>query len=35
MLVAMFIIRKLGLEEFDFFGRKGKKSIRDWEIWNR
>lgn len=35
MIVAMYIIRKTGLEEFDFFGRKGAKSIREWKIWQR
>jgi len=35
MMIAMWIIRKTGLEEFDFFGRKGKTSFRDWDIWKR
>jgi hypothetical protein len=35
MMIAMWIIRKIGLEEFDFFGRKGKKSWKEWEIWKR
>ena len=33
MLVARFIITKLELEDFDWFGRHGKKSISEWEIW--
>lgn len=33
MIIGMAIIRYMGWQEFDWLGRKGKKSFRDWEIW--
>jgi phosphatidylserine synthase 2 len=31
--IGLFLVRKLGIEEYDWLGRKGKKSIMDWGIW--
>lgn len=33
MMIAMLLIRTFGWEEFDWFGRKGKSSILEWDIW--
>ena len=30
---GMWTLRKLGIREYDWFGRKGKKSIADWTCW--
>lgn len=35
IIIGMWILRKLGLQEYDWFGRKGKKSLWDWEIWRK
>lgn len=34
MLVGWFILKKLNIAEYDFFGRKGTKSIKDWKVWS-
>jgi hypothetical protein len=31
--IGIFMVRKLGLEEYDWLGRKGKKSVWDWGLW--
>lgn len=33
MYIGMSLIRYMGWEEFDWLGRRGKKSWREWEIW--
>lgn len=33
MMIGMFIIRKMKWQEFDWMGRKGAKSFREWGIW--
>lgn len=33
MIIGMCIIRYFGWQEFDWLGRKGAKSIKDWQIW--
>jgi len=32
--IGMRLIRKLGLREFDWFGRQGKSSIKEWDIFH-
>lgn len=29
----MYFIKKTGLREFDWLGRKGKKSIKEWDVF--
>lgn len=33
MIIGMWIIRKVGWEEFDWLGRRGAKSILEWDFW--
>lgn len=33
MIIGMAIIRYMGWQEFDWLGRKGKKSFKEWSIW--
>lgn len=33
MIIGMMIIRYMGWQEFDWLGRKDKKSFKEWEIW--
>ena len=33
IVLGMWIQRKLGLIKYDFLGREGKDSIRDWDLW--
>ena len=33
MLIGWFILKKLGIAENDYFGRKDAKSIKDWKVW--
>jgi len=33
MIIGMTIIKMAHWQEFDWLGRKGKKSFKDWEIW--
>lgn len=33
MMIGMFMIRKFKWQEFDWLGRWGKSSIREWDIW--
>lgn len=33
IFVGLFLVRKLGIEEYDWLGSKGKKSVWDWGIW--
>jgi phosphatidylserine synthase 2 len=33
IFIGLWLVRKLGIREYDWLGRKGKKSIRDWEIF--
>ena len=30
---GLWVARKLGLQEYDWLGRKGKKSFKDWDIF--
>jgi len=32
IILGMLFIKKTGLREFDWLGRKGKKSIKDWDV---
>jgi phosphatidylserine synthase 2 len=32
IMLGMLFIRKTGLREFDWLGRKGKKSIKEWDV---
>jgi len=34
IIAGMYFIRWIGIKEYDWFGRKGKKSIWDWEIFH-
>jgi phosphatidylserine synthase 2 len=34
IFLGMFVLRRLGWEEYDWFGIKGAKSIREWKIWH-
>ena len=31
--IGLFMVRWLGIEEYDWLGRKGKNSISEWGIW--
>lgn len=31
--IGLYLVRKLGIEEYDWLGKKGKKSITEWKIW--
>jgi phosphatidylserine synthase 2 len=33
IFIGIWAVRKLGIREYDWLGRWGKKSIRDWEIF--
>lgn len=33
IILGMTFIRKGGFLEYDWLGRKGKKSIRDWDVF--
>ena len=32
IFLGMKTVRYFGIKEYDWFGRKGKKSVLDWEI---
>lgn len=32
-ILGMWMLRKCGIQEYDWLGRKGKDSWRDWDIW--
>jgi len=32
-MLGMWVVKKSGIQEYDWLGRRGKKSIFDWEIW--
>jgi phosphatidylserine synthase 2 len=34
IIVGVWCVRKFGIEEYDWMGRKGKKSIKEWEIFH-
>ena len=34
LLLGIWLVRKLGVKEHDIFGRRNKKSFKDWEIWH-
>ena len=34
MVIGMMIIRRFKWQEFDWLGRKGAKSIKEWAIWS-
>lgn len=34
IIVGLMVVEKCGLKQYDWFGRKGKQSFWDWEIWN-
>jgi len=34
IFAGMFCVRYFGWKEYDWFGRKGKKSIYEWEIFH-
>jgi len=31
----MYFIKKNGLREFDWLGRKGKKTIKEWDLFHK
>lgn len=33
MIIGMLIIKYMGWQQFDWLGRKGQSSFRDWTIW--
>lgn len=33
IFLGMYCVRKLGIKEYDWLGRKGKDSIWSWEIF--
>lgn len=33
IILGLKFIKWTGMEEYDWLGRKGKKSVRDWTIW--
>ena len=35
MIMARLLIKYSKVEDFDWFGRQGKKSILEWEIWTK
>lgn len=35
IIVGLWIQERLGFEMYDWLGRKGKKSFREWEIWRK
>lgn len=34
IIFGVWTVRKLGIEEYDWMGRHGKKSIKEWEIFH-
>jgi phosphatidylserine synthase 2 len=32
IMFGMWLLRKLGIREYDWLGRKGKESIWDWQV---
>ncbi len=34
IIFGVWTVRKLGIEEYDWMGRQGKKSIKEWEIFH-
>lgn len=35
IMFGMYFIKKTGMREFDWLGRKGKKSIKEWDIFQK
>ena len=34
IILGLMVVDVVGLEKYDWFGRKGKKSIFDWDVFN-
>lgn len=34
IIFGVWTVRKLGIEEYDWMGRHGKKTIKEWEIFH-
>jgi len=33
IFLGLYLVRKFGIEEYDWLGRRGAKSISEWKIW--